>query len=228
MDHKFTVKVDTGGMEEFEFDDTDYDFDNDFEEIEPEPVEFKVEMDVVDPLAHLTNDIEIKLKIRKTFDDNIMITDHENIDIVIKPADHTITTFPKDAYDDLSYRTEERFFEYLSMKGAIDRENVEGGNVYGSLMSSYVDISNPNQSTVQMVIFLISKWMEAERPNFKFNKEMSRAYIDKLTNIEKLEDTDPEVLAKQQHMLDKYRLSGDYAGVSGANHSYQAAFYYEE
>jgi len=253
---KLVVKVDTGSKEEFDFEDIDMDFDEALNSMEDtdvttklrvkidvdgdvtedlpgetpeETTNLQVTFDVTDPIAHLSNDIDVRLKIRKTFDDNIMILDHENIDIIIKPVDHKIVTFPKDSYDDISYRTQERFFEYLTRKGAIDREDIEGGNVYGSLQCAYVDVSNPNQSTVQMLIFLIWKWMEKEKPNFKFNKEMSKAYIDRLTDIENIEGDDPENIAKKNKTSDSQRMDGTYGGVYDyGQYALGGMFYYEE
>lgn len=172
-DKKFVVKIDTTGEEEeFSFDDTEFNFDDVEMPEEEEDVHFNVNMEVTDPVAHLKNDIEIRLQIRKSFDESLMITDHENIDIVIVPSENKIVTFPKSAYDDISYRTQERFFERLADRGVINREDIEGGNIYGSLQCSYVDISNPNQSTLQMILFMIWKWMETEKPNFNFNKQL--------------------------------------------------------
>jgi hypothetical protein len=218
-DQKLVVRMMTGEEEEFSFDDTEIEV--------PEPPKHTIKAEITDPRANLRNDIEVRLEIRKTFDGKIMIFDHENIDIVIKPADHIIVTFPKDSYDSISYRTEERFFEYLAMKGAVDREDVEGGNIYGSLQSKYVDKDNPNQNTLQMIIFLVYKWMEMERPNFKYNKEMSKAYIDKLTREEDIEGNDPENIAKNQNAISKYRADSSYGGVYGANYTTQGVYYYE-
>lgn len=104
----------------------------------------------------------ITLKSRKSLDGNIMIMDHDLIDIVVVPNKSKIVTFAKSNQGDLAYETQDRFFKYLHKKGLILPETIRSGNVYGSLEGSYPtesDYASPFSTSLS----LISDFIEEER-----------------------------------------------------------------
>ena len=91
---------------------------------EPEGVKFEVvEKDK----------IEGKLKLRSAMNGDLMILDHTDIDIVVKPKENKIVAFAKETLSDLVYGAESRLLEYLRKNGLIKIDSIQGGNVYGSL-----------------------------------------------------------------------------------------------
>ena len=67
-------------------------------------------------------DPRIELKARRTIDGNIIILDHEDIDIVLMKEKKKCVTFPKDTMSDKVYYSQDRMFKFLSRKGLINAE----------------------------------------------------------------------------------------------------------
>ena len=74
--------------------------------------------------------IQLELKARKSLDGNILIFDHQEIDIVIMPEKRKVVAFAKDDYSETIYHVQDRFFEYLKRKGIVTYDSVKGGNVW--------------------------------------------------------------------------------------------------
>ena len=82
-------------------------------------------------------DAMVKLKARRTLDGSILVTDHEDIDIVIVPAVNKILAMPKDEMTDDVYETQDRFYKFLSKNGVILLDSVQAGNIYGVMEAMY-------------------------------------------------------------------------------------------
>lgn len=104
----------------------------------------------------------IKLVARKTVDGNVMIMDHEMIDIVIMPKEGKIITFTKTTKSDLAYETQDRLFDFLHRRGFIDPSSVRAGNVYGSIEGIYPTESDYTD-TFNAGLSLISEFIEEEK-----------------------------------------------------------------
>lgn len=141
----------------------------------------------------------VKGKIRKTFDNNIIVSDHPDIDIVIMPEKMKIVTFVKESMDDSIYQTQDRFFKYMQRKGAILPESIRGGNVFGSIEAK---ISPPqNKMPVdEICLLLVSKFIEEEKPAFTYEQEIEDMTIDNMTNPDSDETTE---LGKVPHSAEK-------------------------
>tara|TARA_Y100000034_G_scaffold50868_1_gene62606 strand:- start:61 stop:600 length:540 start_codon:yes stop_codon:yes gene_type:complete len=124
--------------------------------------------------------LTIKLKARKTLDGNIIISDHAEIDIIISPKNKTIITFPKEKVSSISYDVQNRLFKTLQTKGVIELGSVQGGNVFGSLQATYPE--NDDVSSLQMVLLVISRFLEEEKDKFaiydEFDDEFEQRYTD--------------------------------------------------
>tara|TARA_R110002020_G_scaffold135370_8_gene302294 strand:+ start:1405 stop:1965 length:561 start_codon:yes stop_codon:yes gene_type:complete len=106
------------------------------------------------------------LQIRKTLDGNVVIFDHDVIDIVINPSTNKISTFAKNTLGDYVYNAQDRLFDFLAKKGVIKPESVKGGNVYGSIEAEYPESDSEGTNSLQTVIFVISRFVDLERPFF--------------------------------------------------------------
>ncbi len=138
---------------------------------------------------HSDNGPTLKLKIRKTIDGQIMIMDHNEIDIVVMPEKKKIITFPKKSMHDSVYACQERFFNYLSQKGVINRESVQSGDVYGSIQAEYPDAVN-EASAAQLVVFTIGKFLEEEKPHMELQQELEDEFEKELTNPDEEDSTE--------------------------------------
>ena len=82
-------------------------------------------------------DYKFSLDIRQTLGGDYVIYDHPDIDIVVMPKLKKVVAFPKDKISELTYDTESRLFDFLTKKGVIARDSVQGGNVYASLQGLF-------------------------------------------------------------------------------------------
>jgi hypothetical protein len=123
----------------------------------------------------------VELKIRKTLDGDLIIYDHEDIDIVVSPQKLKVITFPKINSDEGSYHSQMRFFEFLQEKGTIARDSVQGGSVYNAVEGQIPDAASPGVNAVEVTILTISEFLDLERPYFARKEEYEEMERDRLT-----------------------------------------------
>ena len=111
--------------------------------------------------------LQISLNARKTLDGKIMIMDHRDIDIVIDTEGNKIITFPKNEMSDEVYQTQSNYFKYLSDNGVVERESVQGGDVFASIQATYPDSLDEAVSPSQVVLLSTYKFIEMEKPRFQ-------------------------------------------------------------
>ena len=104
--------------------------------------------------------LKIELKARKTLDGNILIFDHQEIDIVIMPQKRKVVTFAKDDYSETIYHVQDRFFEYLKRKGIVTYDSVKGGNVYGSIEGIIAESKDPEINVLDYTIYNVYKFLK--------------------------------------------------------------------
>ena len=104
--------------------------------------------------------VEGKLKLRSALNGDLMIMDHKDIDIVLKPSEKKIIAFAKETLSDLVYGAESRLLEYLRKQGILKIDSIQGGNVYGSLEGQL----HESDKAVEITLMKISEWMETEQP----------------------------------------------------------------
>ena len=132
----------------------------------------------------------VELAARKTLDNNILILDHEEIDIVIYPEKSKILTLAKDELNDRVYETQDRFFRFLFKKGVVDFASVHAGNVYGSMEANVLESKSEGVSSTQMLMLTVEKFLTMERPHFMITKAYQKAEADRLTEPETDETTE--------------------------------------
>ena len=112
-----------------------------------------IKVKVKPPGAHAT----ISLNARKSLDGNILIFDHDIMDIVIMPEKMKIITFPKNTMGDHVYNAQDRLFDFLGKKGVILLDSVQGGNIYGSMEAKYPETAQSQEKNpVQTVLYTVS------------------------------------------------------------------------
>lgn len=123
--------------------------------------------------------MDIQLNVRKSLGGDLMIFDHEDIDIAILPADNKIVAFPKDNFSDEVYSAQERLFKYLGKRGIIDMNSIQGGSVFMSMEAFMPQTEEHN--LVQMALLNLYKFVEDERPNFLTRKAYEEEEERRLT-----------------------------------------------
>jgi len=108
----------------------------------------------------------ISLNARKSIDGNLMIFDHEDLDIVLDSKNKKIISFAKDMFSEKVYEAQDRLFKFLIKKGVISPV-VQGGNVYGSMESIILESYNEDVDSMQATLYSVSKFIDEERPYFR-------------------------------------------------------------
>tara|TARA_B100000902_G_scaffold319554_1_gene311828 strand:- start:821 stop:1369 length:549 start_codon:yes stop_codon:yes gene_type:complete len=112
-------------------------------------------------------DPRIDLKARRTIDGNIIILDHEDIDIVLMKEKKKFVTFPKQSMSDKVYSSQDRMFRFLAKKGLISQSSIRGGNVFGSMEAEMLESKIPGVDYGQALLFSIHEYITGEKPYFK-------------------------------------------------------------
>ena len=122
----------------------------------------------------------ISLNARKSLDGNIMIFDHEDVDIVLMPTESKIISFAKDMFSDRVYEAQDRLFKYLKSKGVVALESVQGGNVYGSMEAIILTSINEDVDPMQATLYSVSKFIDEEKPYFRRRGDLEEDEMDYL------------------------------------------------
>tara|TARA_R100000278_G_scaffold81104_3_gene62559 strand:+ start:1087 stop:1662 length:576 start_codon:yes stop_codon:yes gene_type:complete len=131
------------------------------------PLQKRVILKVVDEKEVLAS---FSLKAKKTLDGNIIVFDHADIDIVLRPEMKKVVTFKKDDVNgDVAYGASDRMFKYLGKRGLINPESVQGGSVLNSFEASIPESSL--EVPIKLLLLSISKWIESERPYFEYGED---------------------------------------------------------
>ena len=126
--------------------------------------------------------VTIELNARKTLDGNIMIFDHEDIDIVVMPKEKKVISLAKDSMTDKVYDAQDRLYKFLRKKGVVDMATIQGGNVYGSIEAKLLESVNEKVSPIEVALFSIDKFIAEEKPYFYSELEREQDEVDLLTN----------------------------------------------
>lgn len=132
--------------------------------------------------------IKATLKIRKSLDGSLMVSDHEDIEIVIIPSGMKVLLLPKELLDDKTYDTQNRLMKELSRKGIIKPESIHSGNVYASL-EAQIQETEGDVNPVDLALLVIARWIEEEKPHFMYQKASEEQEVDRLTDPEEDETT---------------------------------------
>lgn len=123
-------------------------------------------------------DPRINLKARRTIEGNIMILDHEDMDIILMTEKMKCVTFPKGPMSDKVYSSQDRMFKFLSQKGLVNQSSIRGGNVFGSLEAEMLESKIPGVDYSQALLFSIHEYITGERPYFKSSEEYDDDRLD--------------------------------------------------
>lgn len=130
--------------------------------------------------VNLQKDPRISLKARRTLDGNVMIFDHEDIDIVLALESNKCVTFPKEQLSDKVYSAQDRMFEYLAKRGVIEYSSIRGGNVHGSLEGKILESKIPGVDSLQACLYAIHEYLENEKPFFRIASDFEEDRLDNL------------------------------------------------
>lgn len=129
------------------------------------------------------------LKAKKTLDGNIIIFDHKDIDIIVRPEKKKIVTFKKDdVTGDVAYGASDRMFKHLANRGFISIETVHGGSTVDSFEATIpeTDLKAP----IKLILLSLAKWIDSERPYFEYGDDYEDMMKDRLLEPDDEEATE--------------------------------------
>ena len=107
----------------------------------------------------------VELHARRTLEGNLLIMDHDLIDIVVLPESSKLMAFPKSQSVEDCYNTQTRLFDFLSDKGVVDRASIQGGNIFSSLEGVIPESKQANG--MQAAVFVIAEFIADEADAMK-------------------------------------------------------------
>ena len=125
-------------------------------------------------------DPRVELKARRTLGGDIMIMDHEDIDIVLMLEKGKCMTFPKTTMSDRVYSAQERMFAHLAKRGLIQRNDIQGANVFGALEAKMMDSKIPGIDRDQAFLYSLHEYLNDEKPYFDTADEYDDERLDSL------------------------------------------------
>tara|TARA_R100001015_G_C4628146_1_gene188140 strand:+ start:2030 stop:2581 length:552 start_codon:yes stop_codon:yes gene_type:complete len=148
------------------------------------PITLKIEK------GEQTEVVTLEMKARKTLDGNIMIFDHEEMDIVLMPTKSKIVTFAKNDFSETVYSAQNRLFEFLKRKGVVDFQSIQGGSVYGSLEGIIPVSMNENINSIDYAIYGVYKFLKEERPYYNYMEDYEQMLDDYFTEPDEKDSTE--------------------------------------
>lgn len=125
-------------------------------------------------------EVTLQIEARKTLDGNILIYDHEEMDIALLLKEKKILTFPKVKATDELYDSQNRLFEFLRKKGLIILDSIRGGNIFGSIEAKMAVAEDKDYDTVSYVLYGISEFLKQEKPYMDYIKDYEQMMDDHL------------------------------------------------
>ena len=123
-------------------------------------------------------DAIVHLKARKTMAGDIMLFDHPEMDIIISPRQQKILALSKEQYGDHIYATQSRLFDHLAKHGVVDASTVHGGNIFGSLEGTLLEVEEKQKAEVDatnVAVYSIAKFFEYEKDFYEKFEEYEDA-----------------------------------------------------
>jgi len=122
----------------------------------------------------------VGLQARKTLEGNLLIMDHELIDIVLLPETSKVVTFPKSAAVEDPYGTQARFFDFLVDKGIVARDTIQGGNIFSSIEAIIPESQQTN--SLQAAVYVISEFIadeaEATKAADAYERNLEKYFVE--------------------------------------------------
>lgn len=123
---------------------------------------------------------QVPLKITKTLDGNLLISDHDYLDIVVVPSKNKVLTMPKSDAEKDVFDYQVQFANNMFSGGVSTEKSPEGGSSFGVVEITYPVSENIN--SLQAVLLQISKFIkENSQENFvaqEYDKNIEDHFVD--------------------------------------------------
>jgi hypothetical protein len=149
----------------------------------------------------------ISLQIKKTLDGNLLIMDHEYLDILIVPAEGRIVTMPKPKMDKDVYDYQKELMDDLFLGGVSDAAAPRGGAVFGMVETQYP--TEGEVDTLQAVLYRIDNFLKRTVGSEAFAHEYDENIEDRFTDPNAEDSTKYGEIPPYQDTPEGSGLQGD-------------------
>jgi len=129
-----------------------------------------------------------ELNARKTLNGDIIIRDHPDVDIVVMVEKKKVVVFPKEKITDEVYQTQDKLFDFLSKKGVVSPDSVQGGSLHGSMEGKILESEDLN--IINFSLMSVAKFVEEERPYFEYLDAFERQQEERITEPDEAESSE--------------------------------------
>ena len=124
----------------------------------------------------------VTFEARRSLDGDLMILDHDLIDIVVSKEKSKVTTFPKKNDMMETYNVQESLLYHLSNTGIVNRSSIKSGAFYSSLEADVLQSSIEGVSAYQSTLLEIYNFLQEEEPNMKartaYSNDLQQFFLD--------------------------------------------------
>ena len=132
-----------------------------------------------------------EVNLSTTLSGDYLLKEHPEIDIIVMPTKNKILAVPKKDYTEYTYKIQNKLFEMLKRGGVIIVDSIKGSNIFGGMEANYPKESiKEKQDTLQVAIYVITEFLDEERPKHVYAAEYEKAFHDALTNPSSVESTE--------------------------------------
>jgi hypothetical protein len=125
---------------------------------------------------------KVTIALRKTLDGNLIIQDHQSMNIIIMPNKGKILALPKGEFNQDTYTDQDQMFQYLTNAGVIMPDSIIGGNIYGSLEAKFPTEKLGDEEPLEVVILNVSNFLSKDKAEYsvrkKFIDDLERELLD--------------------------------------------------
>jgi hypothetical protein len=109
----------------------------------------------------------IRLQMSKTLDGNVLIKDHQKINIIVVPSAGQVITMPKPHIGENTYYEQRQLMDALQEGGVISPQTIQGGLEFGTLEGAY-NKDATDVDPLQIILLQIEKYLrESYSDNYK-------------------------------------------------------------
>lgn len=163
---------------------------------------------------------QIPLKITKTLDGNLIIDDHEYMDIVVNPTEGKIISLPKPYAEKDVYEYQREFMYYLFKGGVTEAASPRGGISFGMMETPYIIDSNIGVNSLQTVLFLISEYVKKSASDDEFSKEYDKNVEDRFVDPSESETTEAGEIPPYEDNPEAYQIGDPTYSFAGYGYLY--------
>ena len=124
----------------------------------------------------------VSFEARRSISGDLMIYDHDLIDIVVSKENLKVTTFPKTENKSESYLVQESLLYHLSKVGIMRRSSIRSGSFYSSLEGDIFESKIEGVSSYQSALLEIYNFLQEEKPNVDarrlYSKDLQQFFLD--------------------------------------------------